>query len=107
MRVWQRRSEWADDMAQVVQLYLRDRDVQLWVDVASSTPDVAFHWSNRSLPVSVLEAAGEIGHLLVARDPIVLQSVSGFQRKTTYTYYPAPFLLEYVNEILEGAKRAG
>ena len=99
-------SDWSADISAVTQLYLHDADVRRWVDQAVTEPLVYHSWGNRDLPVKVMRAAGDLSVLLVEPDPVTVRSANRFLR-TTFTYYPSPFLLDYGKDIQAGAAWAG
>jgi hypothetical protein len=93
-----RGSDWTEELAALVELVRRDPDVRALVAAVGRRPEAFWSWPNRALPVRALQAAGSLGELLVVRDPIVQQTFHHF-RKTTYTYWPAPFLLDNLGEL--------
>ena len=101
MRPRVRKTAWADDITALHDLYEQEPVVRAWVDRAALGSPMAYQWAARNTPTLVQEAAGDFADLLVDADPIVLQSSAGF-RRTTYTYYPAPFLQAYAHEIQIG-----
>lgn len=105
MRIKARKSEWADDISALTQLYLHSDVIRQWVDTVAKTPAAYWSWGNRVLPQAVMAAGGNFSDLLVAPDPIVFRSNRRFE-KVTYSYYPAQFLLDYHEELLAGVKWA-
>lgn len=105
MRIKARKTEWVDDIAALTQMYLHSDVIRQWVDTVAKTPEVYWSWGNRALPQAVMAAGGSYSDLLVAPDPIIFRSSRRFE-KVTYSYYPAQFLLDYHEELRNGAKWA-
>ena len=100
-----RRTDWADDLSALAQLYMHDDDIKTFVDMGAQNPSRVWTWGNKAFPLKVMAAAGSFAELLVEPDRISFRGDRRFE-KVAYTYYPAQFLLDFHEELIQGAKWA-